>query len=117
MNTFLCPDRRSTSLLNRVRDDVSNLREDISTLVMDATKRTLPHTAHELADRAKSQLAAGGAYAASRLKELRIHPQRQSVGWIGGALVLGLLAYGAYAMCRDSQHAKDLADAELEPEA
>ncbi len=112
MNTFLCPDRRSTSLLNRVRDDVSSLRADIGSLVLDATKRTLPNSAHELADRAKSQLAAGGAYAASRLKDFRSNSSsKQSVGWIGGAVVLGLLAYGAYALCRDSAHCqKNAAD-------
>lgn len=114
MNTFLCPDRRSTSLLNRVRDDVSSLRADIGSLVLDATKRTLPNSAHEFADRAKSQLAAGGAYAASRLKDFRSNTPRQSVGWIGGAVVLGLLAYGAYALCRDSGYCQNKAVDDLE---
>lgn len=96
-------DRRATGLLNRVREDVSHLREDIGSLLSHTTKKTLPNGARELADQAKSQLAAGGAYAASRLKDFRGHPPRQSAGWIGGAILVGVLAYGVYSLCQNKQ--------------
>lgn len=99
-NTFF-KDRRATGLLNRVRDDISHLREDIGHLVTHTTRSTLPNGARELADQAKSQLAAGSAYAASRFRNLRVQPTRQSAGWVGGALVVGLLAFGAYALIRN----------------
>lgn len=94
--TSLFKDRRTTGLLNRVREDISHLREDIGSLVSHTTRTTLPNGARELADQAKSQLASGSAYAASRLRNLRRPPPRQSAEWIGGAVVVGLLAYGAY---------------------
>lgn len=102
MNSSLFNDRRANGLLNRVREDVSHLREDIGSLLSHTTKKTLPNGARELADQAKSQLAAGGAYAASRLRDFRGQPQRPSANWIGGALVVGLLAYGVYALCQNS---------------
>lgn len=101
MNTTLFKDRRATGLLNRVREDVSHLRDDIGSLLTHTTRTTLPNGARELADQAKSQLAAGGAYAASRLRDLRSHPPRQSAGWVGGAVVVGLLSYGAYVLWRE----------------
>lgn len=115
MNTSIFHDRRANGLLNRVREDVSHLREDIGSLLSHTTKRTLPNGARELADQAKHQLAAGGAYAASRIREFRGQPPRQSASWIGGAVVVGLLAYGAYALCRSYQ-ASQSAEAEFEPE-
>lgn len=112
MNSSLFSDRRTTGLLNRVREDVSHLREDIGSLLSHTTKKTLPNGARELADQAKSQLAAGGAYAASRLRDFRGHPPRQSAGWIGGALLVGVLAYGAYSLLQSKQSAP--AEGELE---
>lgn len=100
MSTPLFTDRRASSLLNRVREDVSNLRDDIGSLLTHAKRETLPNGARELADQAKHQLAAGSAYAASRLRGLRSQPPAQSAGWIGGAVVAGLVAYGVYALCR-----------------
>ena len=102
MNTPLFKDRRASSLLNRVRDDISHLRQDIGSLVSHTTRTTLPNGAREIADQAKSQLAAGGAYAASHLRNLRNKPTRQSAEWIGGAVVVGLLAYGTYLLLRKS---------------
>lgn len=93
-------DRRTNSLLNRVRDDIANLREDIGSLFLHATKNTVPNGARDLADQAKSQLAAGGAYAASRLRQFRSQPTRDAAPWVGGAVVVGLLAFGAYALIR-----------------
>ena len=103
MNSPLFKDRRASSLLNRVRDDISHLRQDIGSLVTHTTRTTLPNGAREIADQAKSQLAAGGAYAASRLRNLRNQPpSRQSAEWIGGAVVVGLLAFGTYLFLRKS---------------
>ena len=102
MNSSLLSDRRASGLLRRVRADVSTLREDISSLLSHTTRQTLPNGARELADHAKHQLAAGGAYAASRLKDFRGSPPSQSASWVGGAMVVGLVAYGIYALCRNS---------------
>lgn len=108
-NPFL--DRRSSSLINRVRDDISHLRDDIASLLSHTTKSTLPKGAREIADQArsgardfadqaKSQLAAGSAYAASRFRDFRGQPRYESANWVGGAVVVGLLAYGAFALYR-----------------
>jgi len=101
MSTPLFSDRRAAGLLNRVRDDVSHLRNDIGDLLSHAKRETLPNGARELADQAKQQFAAGSAYAASRLRGLRSQPPTPSAGWIGGAVVAGLIAYGVYALCRN----------------
>ena len=117
MNSSPFTDRRANGLLNRVREDVSHLREDIGNLLSHTTQKTLPNGARDLADQAKQQLAAGGAYAASRLRDFRNQPQNPSTAWIGGALVVGLLAYGAYALCQKSCQNKQLADSKPhEPE-
>lgn len=98
MNSSLINDSRATGLVNRVREDISHLREDVSHLLSHTRHQTLPNGARELAGQAKQQLAAGGAYAATRLRNLRNNPPRQSAGWIGGAVFVGLLAVGAYAL-------------------
>ena len=100
MNSPLFSDRRANSLLNRVRDDVSHLRNDIGNLLTHTTRETLPNGAREIADQAKHQFAAGSAYAVSRLRGLRSQPPSQSAGWIGGAVVAGLIGYGIYALLR-----------------
>jgi len=105
-------DSRATSLLQRVRDDVSQLREDFGSLLSHTTRTTLPGGAREIADQAKSQFAAGGAYAASRFNELRGHPNRRQAEWVGGAVIVGLLALGAYAFlksdcCRTQDEEED----------
>lgn len=115
MNSSLFNDRRANGLLNRVREDVSHLRDDIGSLLSHTTKKTLPNGAREIADQAKHQLAAGGAYAASRLREFRGYPPRQSASWVGGAVVVGLLAYGAYSLFRSCQ-ANQAASENYEPE-
>ncbi len=104
-------DRRASSLLHRVREDISNLREDIGSLFLHTTKNTVPNSARELADQAKSQLAAGSAFAANHLRNLRYQPTRQSAGWIGGAVVVGLLAVGAYAIIKANCPCGDDSDA------
>lgn len=101
MSLPLFSDRRAAGLLNRVRDDVSLLRDDIGNLLTHAKRETLPNGARELAGQAKNQFAAGSAYAASRLRGLRSQPPSQSVGWVGGAVVAGLIGYGVYALLRN----------------
>lgn len=92
--------RSASSLLNRVCDDISSLREDIGSLFLHTTKTTVPNSARDLADQARSQLAAGSAYAVDRFRSLRHQPTRESAGWIGGAVLVGLLAFGAYALIK-----------------
>lgn len=119
MNPSPFTDRRANGLLNRVREDVSHLREDIGNLLSHTTKQTLPNGARDLAHQAKNQLAAGGAYAVSRLRNFRGQPQNPSTAWLGGALVVGLLAYGAYALCQKSCQNRQICDTtpdELEDE-
>lgn len=99
MNLPQLHDRHATGLLNRVRKDVSLLRADIGNLLSDTTQRTLPNTAHELAERAKHQFAAGSAYAVSRFRDLKTTPT-PAVSWVGGAAILGLIGLGAYAIHR-----------------
>ena len=113
-------DRRANNLLNRVREDISNLREDIGSLFLHTTKTTVPNSARDLADQAKSQLAAGSAYAAERFRSLRHQPSCRSAGWIGGAVVVGLLAVGAYALikanCPCEEEYDSFADDDDQPE-
>jgi len=99
MNSPLLNDRRAAGLLNRVLHDVSHLRDDIGNLLTHTTRETLPNSARDLAGQARNQLFAGGAYAASRLRNLRVQPARQSAGWLGGAILAGAVAYGIYALC------------------
>lgn len=110
MNSLLLKDRRATGLLNRVREDVTHLREDIGNLLTHTTKQTLPNSAREFADQAKQQLAAGGAYAATRLRSFRSQAPSPSANWVGGAVLVGLLAFGAYALCKNSCHSQRIAD-------
>lgn len=115
MKSITFQDRRASSLLSRVRDDISHLREDIGNLLSHTTKTTLPQGAREiagqarsgardLADQAKGQLAAGSAYAFSRIRDFRGQPSCHSASWVGGAVVVGLLAYGAYAIHRHNRN-------------
>lgn len=101
MSKSLFTDRHAAGLLDRVRADVSHLRDDIGNLLTHAKRETLPNGARELADQAKHQFAAGSAYAASRLRGLRGQPPSHSVGWVGGAVVAGLVGYGIYLLMRN----------------
>ncbi len=113
MNLPHLQDRHTASLLNRVRKDVSLLREDIGNLLSDTTHRALPNTAHEIAERAKHQLAAGSAYAVSRLRDLKSTPP-PAVNWVGAAAILGLIALGAFAIHRRNSANRQEADAQEE---
>jgi len=94
-------DSRASGLLSRVREDIAHLRQDVGNLVQHTARHTLPEGARGLADNARHRLAAGGNYAASRLRTLRQSPPRQAIGIVGGALLVGLLAAGAYALCKN----------------
>ena len=105
MNSLLFNDSRATGLLNRVREDVSLLRGDMGNLLSHTARQTLPNGARVLADQAKHRIADSGAYAASRLRDFSANPTtRQSAGWIGGALLVGLLAAGAYVFTHNGRH-------------
>ena len=118
---FLSNDKRASSLLTRGREDVSNLRRDVQDLLGHTTSETLPNGAREITDQVKtqvrSQLAAGGAYAAARLRNLR-HPSRsESSDWLAGAAVVSIVALGVYALIRCSNHQKALAEADEDQDA
>ena len=102
MKSPIFSDRRATGLLDRVRDDVARLRDDIGNLLTHTTRETLPNSAREIAGQAKQQFAASSAFAASRLRGLTRQPPRHSASWLGGAVVTGLIAYGVYALLRNS---------------
>ena len=114
MKSPIVSDRRATGLLDRVRDDVSRLRDDIGHLLTHTKRETLPNSAREIADQAKQQFANCGAQVVSRVRELN---GRQSAGLIGGAVVLGLLAAGAYALTHHNGHSSpEMAEADLDGE-
>ena len=102
MKSAIVSDRRATGLLDRVRDDVSRLRDDIGHLLTHTKRETLPNSAREIADQAKQQFAAGSAYAVSRLRGFTRQPPRHSANWVGGVVVTGLIAYGVYALLRNN---------------
>ena len=87
MKSPIVSDRRATGLLDRVRDDVSRLRDDIGHLLTHTKQETLPNSAREIADQAKQHFAAGSAYAASRLRGFTRQPPSHSASWVGGAVV------------------------------
>lgn len=93
-------DPRAVKLLSRVREDLSQLRHDIASLVSHTTHRTLPDRAKEIANTARQQFSAGSAYAAGRIRSLRQAPPRETLGIAGGLVVVGLLALGVYALCK-----------------
>lgn len=96
-------DDRAAGLLDRVREDISHLRQDLGNLVTHTTRQTLPHGARELAGNARHQLELGRSYAVNRLRHFRHngHPAtRQTVGLLGGAVLVGALAAGAYLFFR-----------------
>ncbi len=109
-------DRRASSLFSRVREDLSHLREDVGNLVHHTARYTVPQGARGIADTARHRLAEGGHYAAARLRSLRSSPPRQAIGVLGGAILVGVLAAGIYALVksesapRASGHAGDSTD-------
>ncbi|QJE97536.1 hypothetical protein [Luteolibacter luteus] len=111
---FPFQDHRASGLLSRVRDDISHLRQDVANLLTHTTRHTLPRGARELADSARSQLSAGGSYAASRLRDFRSSPPKQALGVLGGAILVGVIAAGIYAVCKSDEMRAAEAEAEDE---
>ena len=101
-------DPRATDLLSRVSQDVSLLRQDIGNLFSHTTKHTLPGGARELADSARNRLAAGRQYSAEHLRALRNQVNQPAAAWVGGAIVIGLLAAGVYLFCKSDCCQADL---------
>ncbi len=101
MNTTPFQDPRATDLLSRVSQDVSLLRQDIGQLLSHTAHHTLPCGARELADSAKTRLASGKVYTAAQLRALRSQINQPTTAWLGGALVVGLIAAGFYLFCKD----------------
>ncbi|MCU0776708.1 MAG: hypothetical protein MUF86_03470 [Akkermansiaceae bacterium] len=94
-------DPRANDLLSRVSEDVSLLRQDIGNLISHTARHTLPVGARELADTARNRLAAGKVYSAEHLRALRDQMNQPTTAWIGGAVVVGLIAAGVYWFCKD----------------
>jgi hypothetical protein len=116
MNDSPLQDSRTVGLLSRVREDIAHLRQDVGNLARHATFQTLPQSARELAEGARHRIAAGGSYAASQLRSFRASPPRQALGVIGGAILIGALAAGIYAVCKSESCAARRREAELEAE-
>jgi len=93
-------DPRANELLSRVSEDVSLLRQDIGNLFSHTTRHTLPAGARELADTARNRLAAGRVYSAAQLRALRDQVNQPAAAWVGGAVVVGLIAAGIYWFCK-----------------
>jgi hypothetical protein len=101
MSISLLQDPRASDLLSRVSEDVSLLRQDIRHLASHTARHTLPTGARDLADSARNRLAAGKTYSAAQLRALREQMNQPATAWIGGAVVVGLIAAGIYWFCKD----------------
>ena len=91
-------DKKAKDLLNRVGEDVSQLRSDISSLINHTGRHALPDGARDLRDSAKKRLHAGGEFAVS---QFRAHPAQSSAGLLGGLLVLGAVGVGIFYLCNN----------------
>jgi hypothetical protein len=100
MNTTPFHDPRATDLLSRVSEDVSLLRQDIGNLMSHTARHTLPAGAREIADSARNRLAAGRLYSSTQLKALRNQMSQPAAAWVGGAVVVGLIAAGLFLFCK-----------------
>lgn len=94
----LLKDRRTIGLLNRVSNDVSQLKSDIGVLLGDTTKRAIPEGAREVSKIARQQLSVGKAYASSRMPKMKIPSSNCSLGLAGGVLLVGALAVGYFLL-------------------
>jgi hypothetical protein len=119
MNTTPFQDPRTADLLSRVSEDVSLLRQDIGHLLSHTARHTLPSGVRELADSARTRLASGKLYSAEQLRVFRNQVNQPATAWVGGAVVLGLIAAGIYLFCKEDgccgsccEDADDAEDAE-----
>ncbi len=93
----LTEDRKMKDLIGRVGDDVSQLRNDISSLFSHTGRHALPESARELRAQARQRLSMGGEFASTYLRQ---HPGRSSVGILGGLVLLGAVGTGIYYLCK-----------------
>jgi hypothetical protein len=100
MSTSPFQDPRANDLLSRVSEDVSLLRQDIGHLISHTARHTLPTGARDLAETARTRLAAGRVYSAAHLRTLRDQVNQPATAWIGGAVLVGLIAAGIYWFCK-----------------
>lgn len=101
MPNALTEDRKTKDLINRLGEDVSQLKSDVSSLLIHTGRHTVPDSARELRQHALERLHAGGALAASQLRYLRQHPTQSSVSLLGGLLILGAVGAGIYYLCKN----------------
>lgn len=100
MNTTPFQDPRASDLLSRVSEDVSLLRQDIGHLLSHTARHTLPTGVRDLADSARNRLAASRLYSTEQLRALRNQVNQPAMAWVGGAVVVGLIAAGLYLFCK-----------------
>lgn len=109
MNRTSFKDPRAIDLLSRVGNDISVIRDDMRHFLSHTARHTLPDGAREIVHSACSGLSAGKQHGMARLRDLRDHPN-QPATWVGGAVVMGLIAAGVYWFCKDG--CADAADTE-----
>lgn len=100
MPNALTEDRKTKDLINRLGEDVCQLKSDMSSLLVHTGRHTVPDSARELREHALERLHAGGALAASQLRYIRQHPTQSSVSLLGGLLILGSVGAGIYYLCK-----------------
>ena len=93
-------DPRANDLLSRVSEDVVLLRQDIGHLITHAARHALPAGARDLAENTRTRLTAGRVYSQAQLRALRDQLNQPATAWIGGAVVVGLIAAGIYWFCK-----------------
>ena len=94
MNTYSFKESRTNGLLSRVGEDVSMLRQDLGNLVSHTARHALP----AVADLAKDRLASGGVYTMEHLRSFGVQMSKRATARIGGAMLIGCLAAGAYLL-------------------
>lgn len=94
MNRF--KSRQTSTLLQRVSDDVGNLRQDLMSLLGHTTKRVLPDSARDVSEKAKQQLSAGREFVRNRIPSCCSSDDRRAQVTLGVAVVVGSLALAAY---------------------
>ncbi|WP_035607047.1 hypothetical protein [Haloferula sp. BvORR071] len=93
-------DPGAAKLLSKVREDISDLRGDVTKLLTYTTRYTLPKGAREIAGSARQGLSASGSYAKARLNALSSSAPRQAFGILSGAAIVGILAVGVIAFAK-----------------
>ncbi|MEO7099228.1 MAG: hypothetical protein ABI162_07685 [Luteolibacter sp.] len=94
MNTYSFKESRTNGLLSRVGTDVSMLRQDLGNLVSHTARHALP----AVADLAKDGLASGRIYTMEHLRSFGDQMNKRAAARIGGAMLIGCLAAGAYLL-------------------